>query len=128
MANKDYYSVLGVDKKASADEIKSAYRRLAKKYHPDLNKDDKRRQRSLRKLTRPMRFLETRKSAQITINLETRRANLTLEISLVEMAEVSAEALAKALAALATFLATFLALLAAEAQEQLKEARTLTFK
>ncbi len=36
MASKDYYSVLGVDKKASADEIKSAYRRLAKKYHPDV--------------------------------------------------------------------------------------------
>ena len=40
MANKDYYSVLGVDKNASEDEIKSAYRRLAKKYHPDLNKTD----------------------------------------------------------------------------------------
>lgn len=38
MANKNYYEVLGVDKSASADEIKSAYRRLAKKYHPDLNK------------------------------------------------------------------------------------------
>ena len=38
MASKDYYSILGVDKNASADEIKSAYRRLAKKYHPDLNK------------------------------------------------------------------------------------------
>ena len=39
MAKKDYYDVLGVSKNATDAEIKSAFRKLAKKYHPDINKD-----------------------------------------------------------------------------------------
>jgi len=41
MAKRDYYEVLGVDKNASADDIKRAYRRCAIKYHPDKNPGDK---------------------------------------------------------------------------------------
>lgn len=50
MAFVDYYQILGVDKSASDKDIKSAYRKLARKYHPDVNPNDKEAQKKFQEL------------------------------------------------------------------------------
>ena len=50
MADKDYYSTLGINRNASEKEIKQAFRRLARKYHPDVNKGDKRSEESFKEV------------------------------------------------------------------------------
>ncbi len=51
MADRDFYDILGVQKNASDDEIKKAYRKLAMKHHPDRNKDNKDSERKFKEAT-----------------------------------------------------------------------------
>src|SRR6478736_120205 len=65
MAKRDYYDVLGVAKNASNDEIKKAYRKLAMKYHPDRNPDNKKAEEN---------FKETKKAYEMLSDQQKRAA------------------------------------------------------
>ena len=64
MEYKDYYKILGVDKNASADEIKTTFRKLALKYHPDKTKGDK---------VAEEKFKEANEAYEVLSNLEKRK-------------------------------------------------------
>lgn len=51
MADRDYYDILGVSKDAPEEEIKKAYRKLARKYHPDVNPDDKEAEKRFKEIS-----------------------------------------------------------------------------
>ncbi len=60
----EYYKILGVDKKATADEIKKAYRKLALKYHPDKNPDNAEAEAKFKKISEAYAVLSDQKKRQ----------------------------------------------------------------
>ena len=65
MSKQDYYDVLGVSKDADSGSLKSAYRKLAMKYHPDKNPGDTDAEKNLKKYPKHMKFCPTLKKASL---------------------------------------------------------------
>ncbi|MBC7855815.1 MAG: J domain-containing protein, partial [Pirellulaceae bacterium] len=65
MATSDYYKTLGVSRGATKDEIQRAYRLLAKKYHPDLNPDDKTAKKKFQEVQQAYDVLSDEKKRQM---------------------------------------------------------------
>ena len=64
-ANKDYYGILGVKKTATADEIRKAFRKLARKYHPDVNPGDKKAEEKFKEISEANDVLSDPKKRKI---------------------------------------------------------------
>jgi curved DNA-binding protein CbpA len=110
VAKKDLYEILGVDRNATEEEIKKAYRRLAKKYHPDLNPGDKEAEQ---------KFKEINEAYEI---LSDPQKNLVKEV--LERAVLILEALEDLAIYLAIFLMISLVLAGEEQKQALKRVMT----
>ena len=80
MAKRDYYEILGLKKGAKEQEIKSAYRKLAKKYHPDSNPNDKTAEQYFKEVTEAYNVLSDAEKRDFTISMDMPRSTEAWEV------------------------------------------------
>ena len=85
MAKRDYYDVLGVNKSASPDELKSAYRKLAVKYHPDKNPGDKIAEDKFKEASEAYGVLSDKSKKKTMTTLDTQHLKMGVEEEVLEV-------------------------------------------
>src|ERR1700678_317911 len=63
--NKDYYALLGIKKTATSDDIRKAFRKLARKYHPDVNPGDKKAEEKFKEISEANDVLSDEKKRKV---------------------------------------------------------------
>ena len=117
-AKRDYYEVLGINKSASDDEIKKAYRKLAKKYHPDLNQGDKSAEQKFKEVNEAYDILSDKTKRQDMINLVMRVPIQIMEAVVPEDTIIMAEIRLVMTLILAIYLVAFLVVFEVQGQEE----------
>jgi hypothetical protein len=88
MAKRDFYDVLGVGKSASPDELKSAYRKLAVKYHPDKNPGDKVAEDKFKEASEAYGILQIKKKNKTMITLVMQPLKMVVEDKVVVLVDL----------------------------------------
>jgi DnaJ-class molecular chaperone with C-terminal Zn finger domain len=141
MAKRDYYEVLGVDKSASAEEIKKAYRKKAIQFHPDKNPGDKQAEEKFKEAAEAYEVLGDPEKRNVTTSLDIKAlvvrlvAQAVLEVSAAKeclwkiyslISEIFLVGISVVAAQAMVVLAALEAHLMPEARQDIKSTRVLT--